>query len=154
MRHKATRQIPDSKRMPLSIYDVLQALVILLKKRTNGFAMVASGVDTMLQFWPFIFAGFSWAANCAEVLNEASTKLSKLTIHWHPSHVEWRNIQSGPNGSGSEFGCWPFFLWSFFSCIHPSIRPFFQSASNPDVLYVQAKVFGFIQPGINTQREH
>lgn len=91
---------------------------------------------------------------CIGLLNEASTKLSKLTTHWHPPHVEWRNIQSGPNGSSSEFGCWPFFLWSFFSCIHPSIRLFFQTASNPDVLYVQAKVFGFIQPGINTQKEH
>lgn len=31
-------QIPDSKPMPSSISDVLYALVLLLTRRTNGFA--------------------------------------------------------------------------------------------------------------------
>ncbi len=68
---------------------------------------------------------------CSGLLNEAGTKLSKRTAHWHPPHVEWRNIQAGPNGSGSEFGCRPFFLWYFFSCIHPSIHPLFSDCLTP-----------------------
>lgn len=38
--HCATWWIPDSKHMPRSIYDKLQAIAVLLIGRRNGFAMV------------------------------------------------------------------------------------------------------------------